>query len=62
MAKDIIVSRKRIAEQLGCSVKTVSRMFAAGRLPAAWKIGGRPAPIKITKKALEKAKRGRGKG
>lgn len=59
--RDIIISRKRIAEMLGCSVKTVSRMNARGDLPGCIKIGGRSAPLRMTAKNFDKLFKKRGR-
>lgn len=58
---DIIISRKRIAHQLGCSVKTVSRRFANGDLPGVFKVGGRTSPLKTTKYYMNRLTKRRGK-
>lgn len=62
MPKDsIIISRKRLAARLGCSEKTVSRMFHRGDLPGCFKVGGRTAPLRITAKNFDRLLNRRGR-
>lgn len=62
MAKndDLVISRKRLAGMLGCSEKTISRRFGRGDLPGCFKIGGRTSPLKMTRKSLDRVRRGKG--
>ncbi|WP_181409927.1 helix-turn-helix domain-containing protein [Martelella alba] len=48
-----------IAHELGCSEKTVRRLYAKGMIEA-YKIGGRTSPIRMERKALERLKQKRG--
>lgn len=50
----LIISRKRLANRMGCSEKTVSRMFGRGDLPGCIKLGGRTAPLRMTEKSMDK--------
>ena len=55
---DLIVGRKAIANGLGCSEKTVTRLYKAGKLPRVFKLSGETSPLKITVKNLQKLRRG----
>lgn len=61
MAHDLVVGRKAIAHELGCSEKTVTRLYNAGRLPKVFKIAGETSPLKITVKDLQKMRQGKGR-
>ncbi len=56
--RDIIIGRKAIANQLGCSEKTVTRLYKAGKLPKVFKLAGETSPLKITVKNLQKLRKG----
>lgn len=53
-SKRILRTSKQIATELSCSEKTVSRMYAAGRLPGAYKLNGKTSPLMIAAKDLQK--------
>jgi hypothetical protein len=60
MSRDALVAgRSAIAAELGCSERTVTRLYAAGKLKKAFKIG-RTSPIKIGRVDLERLKKGKG--
>ncbi|PRX11220.1 UNVERIFIED_ORG: excisionase family DNA binding protein [Martelella mediterranea] len=48
-----------IACELGCSEKTVRRMYAKGTIDA-YKVGGRTSPIRMDRIALRRLKKRRG--
>ncbi|AQZ50542.1 helix-turn-helix domain-containing protein [Martelella mediterranea] len=48
-----------IAAELGCSERTVRRLYKNGTLPA-YKAGGRTSPIRMDRKALAQLKKKRG--
>lgn len=51
-----ILHTKEIAAELGCSKKTVSRRYHAGKLGGAFKLG-RTSPIKISERDLQRLKK-----
>lgn len=55
MSRKPPLQTKQIAERLGCSTKTVSRCYHAGKLPGAIKMGVR-SPIRISEAGLRKIK------
>ena len=59
MTVDRPLCTKQIADRLGCSTKTVSRRYHAGKLPGAFKLS-RTSPIKIVERDLQKYIRGKG--
>lgn len=52
MRDDEIRGRKRIAHELGVSVRTVSRLMARGTLPAR-KLNGSTSPLRIERRSLD---------
>jgi hypothetical protein len=56
----VIIGRKAIAHELGCSTKTVTRLYRAGQLPKVFKIAGSTSPLKITVKDLQKLRQSKG--
>lgn len=56
MAADRILRTKQIAAELGTCTKTVSRLYHAGKLTGAFKLG-KTSPIKIHERDLKKFKR-----
>lgn len=58
MPNDLLVGRKAIANALGCSEKTVTRLRRANKLPGAFKLG-KTSPLKITERDLQKLRRRR---
>lgn len=59
MTSDRLLCAKEIAARLGCSERTVSRMYSSGKLPKAVKLNGKTSPIKIRERDLKKVLRGR---
>lgn len=56
----LIRGAKRIAFELGCSPRTVSKLVADGKLPVRKGFsGGRTSPLMIERKALQSLIRGR---
>lgn len=49
-----LLTVKQIAAELGCSEKTIRRMFKAGELPGAFKLRGRSSPIKVPAESILK--------
>lgn len=60
MASDLVIGRKAIANELGCSERTVTRLYNARKLPKAFKLG-KTSPLKIAAKDLQKLRQGKGR-
>jgi predicted DNA-binding transcriptional regulator AlpA len=60
MQTDRVLHTKQIAAKLGCSSKTVLRLYKAGSLPGAFKVAGRGSPLKMSEADLQKYIRYRG--
>ena len=58
MTTDLVIGRKAIANELGCDERTVTRLYQAGKLPRAFKLG-RTSPLKIAVKDLQKIRQGK---
>ncbi|GAA5664526.1 hypothetical protein Brsp07_03018 [Brucella sp. NBRC 14130] len=54
MQSERILVTKEIASRLGCSERTVKRMFQAGKLPGAFKLGERGSPVKMSEGHLHR--------
>lgn len=52
-ARVLLVGAAAIAERAGCSERTIRRDYKAGRLPGAFKTGGRTSPIKLRRSDLD---------
>lgn len=60
MASELVIGRKAIAHEIGCCERTVTRLYRAGKLPKAFKLG-ETSPLKISAKDLRKLRQGKGR-
>lgn len=60
MASDRILRTKQIAAELDACTKTVSRLYHAGKLTGAFKLG-KTSPIRISETDLKKYKKRAGR-
>lgn len=60
MASDRILQTKQIAAEIGACTKTVSRLYHAGKLTGAFKLG-KTSPIRIHEADLKKYKKRAGR-
>lgn len=54
MTADRVLVTKEIAARLGCSERTVGRLFRSGGLPGAFKVGKQGSPVKISEADLRR--------